>query len=1239
MKIQTLGIIFIIIILPISFALSLYTKSQLETLSLQNTYDAKLQQSTYDALQAFQINTENNTESNIADSKLKDIEASINAFFNSLEANFELNGYSLNQLKEYVPGIVYTMYDGYYIYSPYSNVATTTETGVVVNEDESENVQYGLKPYIYYNCRYKRAGDDFVITYSLDNYITIKGIIGGKYINDSGYIISNIEPYGDGSYKYNGIVIEPETGLEEYVGNTKYKYIKISGTKYYWDEAKNRVFYILNGNIHEQISKGTNEELYNKYVNIITNNSSALRYYKEAYEFTDRVLNKYNLKNLNVTDAYDAEGNRIKFATNSYTKIFKQDDVKENIPLEYSTSNFNKHRKEVIRYAIESNLSMAIANFNRYSQNTAYNYQMPELKETDWDMLASNVSIISFLQGLSIGGKIYNGYSVVLNTETQELVREQDIYIVGKDEHYHRIEDKYLLEYKTLGDYVDKSSYSKGALDLDFKLTSANGANNSKVYYYPKRELACYDCVVNQLGLNYDFEYSSIYEYLNKLNVNTQTTLLKKVYYTALGRERWGSKLNNVKIESLDDIHIDNEFESNEITIDFNPKEWTNKPVNVSVKFAESINLDKVVIEIASPPYLQAVEYQTLLKFENGSFTDIKNNPMTYEVTENSIIYVVAYSKSGKKIIKYDIVNWIDKEKPVIQNMKIEEISDSGIREKIYNSIEEWNNKGYTWTKNDVVQIINATDESGIDRIEYTYNNGATVQALPEAIGGTWLINYSFNQNIRVRAVDKAGNAGDWTSPYSICIDKEKPSNLNIDLRDETGAVYTNGALTNKTITLTASARDNYSGIAKYQYSYNRSTVHGEFASQLTINATVNQVYFIRAVDNVGNVGEWSEGYRINVDKTAPKKPMVTLKYNNEGGALYPNYGPITNQNVWQQAYSEDSDIARYEFSNDKYTIIGGTSNPWTIAWSTANKQPFYVRAIDEAGNPGEWSDVYYIWIDKDPPGYSGSLTATTQNINQVRLDLTLNNASEIAKIDIKYRVAGANYDTRTVTSGISNNYSYTLTDLEYSTQYEMYMILYDTAGNTTETNHVNPKTGIRTNTLTGSVQNKNQIVLELKIDDIDKIQRVEVKYKTANEATYTTISASKATDFRHTLNLNYLTTYNIYIVLYDNVGNNKGTNIITLTTEPDHTHTADCYHYHKQECYHKHSAQGPCRRWEVWNNYCGNCKQGPNAHYDGNPYGACNNFQAWEGWVLRCDKDGNIECGLSDGQKICGYP
>ena len=51
----------------------------------------------------------------------------------------------------------------------------------------------GLKPYVYYSCRYKKGtNNDFVITYSLDNYITIKGLINGKQVNDAGYLLDNV---------------------------------------------------------------------------------------------------------------------------------------------------------------------------------------------------------------------------------------------------------------------------------------------------------------------------------------------------------------------------------------------------------------------------------------------------------------------------------------------------------------------------------------------------------------------------------------------------------------------------------------------------------------------------------------------------------------------------------------------------------------------------------------------------------------------------------------------------------------------------------------------------------------------------------------------------------------------------------------------------------------------------------------------------------------------------------------
>ncbi len=231
MKIEDLAIIFIIIILPISLVLSVYTQLQIKTLNLQTLYDTKLTSSTLDAIKAFQLNTANSTLSDISDSKLRDIEASINTFKNSLMSTFELNGYSEEELNNYIPALVYTMYDGLYIYSPYDNTNylyqyQTNENGVVKDENgnpkyeldssgnkiplyKNEETLYGLKPYIPYSCRYRTGTTDIVITYSLDNYITIQGNINGKYVNDEGYLIDGITKTGN-EYFYNGINIGTE---------------------------------------------------------------------------------------------------------------------------------------------------------------------------------------------------------------------------------------------------------------------------------------------------------------------------------------------------------------------------------------------------------------------------------------------------------------------------------------------------------------------------------------------------------------------------------------------------------------------------------------------------------------------------------------------------------------------------------------------------------------------------------------------------------------------------------------------------------------------------------------------------------------------------------------------------------------------------------------------------------------------------------------------------------------------
>ncbi len=310
MKLQNLAVIFAIIILPISLILGIYIDNQIETLRLQISYDSKLNNATYDALKAFQLNTVNNSASDLSESKISDIEASVNSFFNSIASNFNMPGYNRDVLKEYVPALVYTMYDGYYIYSEYNNKITSEDylTPEQANERKAtgEDVEAstyqdgeqlsGLKSYVYYSCRYKKNDADFVITYSLDNYITIKGVdySSGKIIDEAGYLIDNIS--GDeNNIEYRDIQINNEDNLREYLvendGTIKeYTYKKINGVKNYKVEETGKCFSILNG-----------ERMYTNDVFNQERNNSAVKYYSEAKTFRENI-NKY-IDGLKPTDA------------------------------------------------------------------------------------------------------------------------------------------------------------------------------------------------------------------------------------------------------------------------------------------------------------------------------------------------------------------------------------------------------------------------------------------------------------------------------------------------------------------------------------------------------------------------------------------------------------------------------------------------------------------------------------------------------------------------------------------------------------------------------------------------------------------------------------------------------------------------------------------------------------------------------------------------------------------------
>lgn len=235
MKIQNLAVIFIIIVLPISMVITAYVQNQIETLELQVSYDFKLKQATADALKAFQLNTVNSSTSDLANSKIRDIEASVNSFYNSMANQFNMVGYNQDILKDYVPAIVYTMYDGYYIYTPFTNKLDPEDD---LNSEDYTDVEgeikqhyyyegqnlYSLKPYVHYSCRYVNGSDnDIVITYTLDNCITVEGTVNGKGVYKTGYLLDNTngnltkDADGNitGTMTYRGVTINAEDLTEK----------------------------------------------------------------------------------------------------------------------------------------------------------------------------------------------------------------------------------------------------------------------------------------------------------------------------------------------------------------------------------------------------------------------------------------------------------------------------------------------------------------------------------------------------------------------------------------------------------------------------------------------------------------------------------------------------------------------------------------------------------------------------------------------------------------------------------------------------------------------------------------------------------------------------------------------------------------------------------------------------------------------------------------------------------------
>lgn len=589
MKLQHLAIIFVIIIVPISMVMSSYIQNQIDAIKMQTAYDNRLINATYDAVKAFQLNTTNNKYSSISDSKIRDIQASVNTFYNSLLTSTNEYALSAEDLQIYVPALLFTLYDGYYIYTSYDNVYST----VGVDEDEKvsinldgNNYQTGLKPYVYYSAKYKlNNGNVIVVNYTLDNEITVYGDFGGTdgYVTKSGYLINpdsvtNINETNK-TLKYDGVLIEPEILTEHLLtienqetGETKagdYRYIFYQNQKIYQDHDDNgnllynedgtpKIFWYQNY-IKTYVNDATIRE-YAKSCNMLS--TSAFDYYYQAREFSLWVRDKLGnitqantLKNEDGITPIGNDGNYLAENTGN-TKIFYADE--NNDPM-LSSSAFNNHRIAVIRKSIETNLSTVIAN---YSSTTLYNYAMPVMSNDDWYKILNNVSLVSFMQGMSIGYRYYNNYAVITNNINKEVVTSENIYIIAKENgsnnrEYHKPGCDELIKGVKDGSLTIIGAYPTAS----FQRQTLRISESDERHYYLQAcngdiLTGCFNCIVKATA-DYDTDDiidGTIEHYEDETSIiynSNDIAKIRKSYLTALARERYDLYKSNFDLSNL----------------------------------------------------------------------------------------------------------------------------------------------------------------------------------------------------------------------------------------------------------------------------------------------------------------------------------------------------------------------------------------------------------------------------------------------------------------------------------------------------------------------------------------------------------------------------------------------------------------------------------------------------------------------------------------------------------------
>lgn len=171
----------------------------------------------------------------------------------------------------------------------------------------------------------------------------------------------------------------------------------------------------------------------------------------------------------------------------------------------------------------------------------------------------------------------------------------------------------------------------------------------------------------------------------------------------------------------------------------------------------------------------------------------------------------------------------------------------------------KWSGENTTWTNKEVSIVLTGVKNE---------NDG-----LPKAPMKTTYTK-TYNQsgielstdNLSYDIEDEAGNKNTCSKTIDVYYDKKPPTKTVVDFHG-----YTLDTWTNQTVNRTFSSTDGGSGVDHYEWSGDCVNFAGkENSNSVPLSGDGINTACHRAVDKVGNIGEWSNKNIVKIDKTAP---------------------------------------------------------------------------------------------------------------------------------------------------------------------------------------------------------------------------------------------------------------------------------------------------------------------------------------------------------------------------------